>query len=173
MITPDDLNRFYNTFQRSYLEKAGSSWTREKFFARARFWTFYGDEDGFIAFREQRNGIRKLVCAAGEMDAITRGLRRLMEEREPVWGLVSERLIHPALRFGLMAPHHWEDGAATVEKIMLSIPDEELGGKLLAMRPDGGLIVEYNDLGTAIKYFVANRPYLKRLGYSAPAPCSN
>lgn len=130
---------------------------------RARNWTFYGDETGFVAFREQASGMRKLVGVAGDTAGVVKGLKRLMDEGKPVWGAVSARLAAASKRFGLIAPHQYMGGPLVIKLIMASIPSSVFGGVKPVVNKDGGVTLDYDDTGSAVKYFVANKAYFAGL----------
>ena len=158
-----DADRLYDVFKQSYDEATGASWSKEKFMQRARNWTFYGDETGFVAFREQASGMRKLVGVAGDTAGVVKGLKRLMDEGKPVWGAVSARLAAASKRFGLIAPHQYMGGPLVIKLIMASIPSSVFGGVKPVVNKDGGVTLDYDDTGSAVKYFVANKAYFAGL----------
>ena len=47
-----DLDRAYELFTASYQKGTGTSWSKAKFMQRASNWTFYGDNDGYVAVRK-------------------------------------------------------------------------------------------------------------------------
>jgi hypothetical protein len=158
-----DPDKLYDIFKTSYDEATGASWSKEKFMQRARNWTFYGDETGFVAFRQQASGMRKLVGVAGDTAGVVKGLKRLMDEGQPTWGAVSDRLAAASKRFGLIAPHKYLGGPMVIKMIMKSIPASVFGGVTPVVNADGGVTIDYDDTGSATKYFVANKAYFKEL----------
>lgn len=158
-----DPDRLYDIFKNSYDEATGASWTKEKFMQRARNWTFYGDDTGFVAFRAQASGMRKLVGVAGDTAGVIKGLKRLQDENKPVWGAVSGRLAAASKRFGLIAPHTYLGGPMVIKLLMKSIPASVFGGVTPKINSDGGVTLDYDDTGSAVKYFVANKEYFKQL----------
>jgi hypothetical protein len=107
--------------------------------------------------------MRKLVGVAGDTAGVVKGLKRLMDEGKPVWGAVSARLAAAAKRFGLIAPHQYIGGPMVIKLIMASIPDSVFGGVKPTVNSDGGVTLDYEDVGSATKYFVANKPYFREL----------
>ena len=81
-----DLQSFYNIFKTSYEKETGSSWGYDKLMSRARDWTFYGDEKGFVAVRVQASGMKKLVATAGDFRSVLKGFSELQSEGGPIWG---------------------------------------------------------------------------------------
>jgi len=162
-ISDFDPDEIYNIFASSYTETTGSSWSKEKFLKRAANWTFYGDSTGFVAFREQASGMRKLVAVAGETTGVVKGLKQVVDEGKPVWGAVSEKLARAAKRFGFIAPHTYPGGKLVIQTIMSSIPASVFGGVKPSITKDGGVILDYDDVGSTTKYFIANKPYFKHI----------
>ncbi len=154
-----DMDRIYEIFSTSYEATTGVSWSREKFMSRAANWTFYGNDVGFVAFRQQGSGMRKLVGVAGETTGVVIGLKRLIDEGKPVWGAVSEKLSKAAARFGFIAPHRYIGGPTILKLIMASIPTSVFGGTKPTVNPDGGVTLAYDDIGNVDKFFIANRAY--------------
>lgn len=159
-----DEDELYTVFKNSYDDATGKSWSKEKFLDRAKNWTFYGDATGFVAFREQASGMRKLVGVAGETSGVIVGLQRLMNENKPVWGAVSARLAKAAKRFGLIAPHRYIGGPMVIKIIMASIPNSVFGGVKPVINADGGVTIDMgDDIGNVEKYFVGNKSYFKAM----------
>jgi hypothetical protein len=158
-----DADRLYDVFRQSYDEATGASWSKEKFLQRARNWTFYGDETGFVAFREQASGMRKLVGVAGDTKGVVVGLKRLMDEGKPVWGAVSARLAAASKRFGLIAPASYPGGKLAIKLLLKTIPDSVFGGVKPRITKDGGAVLSYDDVGDVEKFFVCNKAYLSSM----------
>jgi hypothetical protein len=159
-ITDDQL---YDIFAKSYTATTGKTWGREKFLHKARLWTFYGDDTGFVAVRKQGNGMLKLVAIAGDTRGVVSGLKQLTEENEPTWGLVSPKLAVAAKRFGFIQPHTIVGGTFIMRMLMKTIPDSVFGGTKPIINPDGSFTISYDDLGETTKMFVANRAYFDKL----------
>jgi hypothetical protein len=158
-----DIDATYEVFRSSYESTTGQSWTREKFEDRARNWTFYGDATGFVAFREQASGMRKLVGVAGDTSGVVIGLKQLVDEGKPTWGAVSEKIARAAKRFGFIAPHTYLGGALVMRLIMKAIPASVFGGVKPEVNGKGGVTLSYEDLGEQTKFFIANKAYFGEL----------
>lgn len=148
----------YDIFSQSYKQATGSSWERDKFERRARNWTFYGDDTGYVAFRTQMGGMRKLTAMAGEISGIVKGMKQLSDENVPTWGLVSEKLARASKRFGFTAPHII-GGQDAILELLKNVPPAVFGGIIPKIEPDGGVIMHYADVGSVKKYFIANQAY--------------
>lgn len=158
-----DMDALYNIFSASYDKTTGQSWSREKFMNRAANWTFYGNNEGFVSFREQASGMRKLVGVAGETSGVVEGLKQLSAEDKPTWGAVSDKLARASKRFGFIAPHLYPGGGMVIKIVMSLIPKSVFGGLEPKIESDGGVTIAYDDIGDAKKYFIANRQYFAAL----------
>jgi len=160
-LTQEELDNIYNLFEKSYLEATGNSWTKEKFMSRARDWTFYiGPKGtGYIAIRNQKSGLSKLNGVAGNPKDIYQAYSYLVKESQdnPLWGMVSKELKNLANKSGLISPP-----GLLVKLAFKFIPSYVYGdAKILSIGLDGGVEFEYNDVGIAKKYLVANKAYYK------------
>ena len=155
-VDPDQL---YNTFKKSYEDSTGTSWSRDKLFSRARDWKFFGDETGFVAIRQQRSGMKKLVAVAGNPRSILKGLDELAKEGGPIWGAVSEEMIPMAKRRGFIAPHQIPGGTFFIKMLMKAIPSYVFGGVEPVVGNDGSITLDYADVGSAKKYIIGNKEY--------------
>ena len=161
---PDEINLTdaYGQFKDSYEKATGKSWTEEKFKGRAAGWIFYGDENGYIAIRPQRSGLYKLVGVAGNEEnprekvrSIRNAFSDLTSEGKPVWGMVSSDIKGLLEKHGFASPP-----ALAIKTLIKAIPSGVLGGAdVKKILPDGGVELEYSDVGSATKYFVANKEY--------------
>lgn len=149
-----DLDKAYEIFKQSYEQETGASWSKDKFLNRAYDWTFYGDETGFIAVRFQRSGLAKLVGAAGNPRGILKGIKELQAENKPVWGMASANIAAQLEKLGFIRPP-----AKMLKVIAKIIPKSVFGGVDYTVNTDGSLTFNYNDVGAATKYFVANKLY--------------
>lgn len=156
-------NRLFDSFKDSYEKETGSAWDRRKFDSRAHDWDFHGDDDGFIAVRPQRSGMKKLVGVAGNPRSIIKGMDSLQAEGGPIWGAVSSPLAAMAKKRGMIVPHLHFGGPFMIKKIIEQIPDYVFGGVRPKVLPDGGLELDYPDVGKVTKYMVVNKDYLKEL----------
>jgi hypothetical protein len=162
-MSPDQRNRMYDMFRDSYQRETGQSWDRPKFDSRAQNWQFYGDDEGFIAVRPQRSGLKKLVGAAGSPRSVLKGANDLLSEGSPIWGAVSSPLAAAAKKRGFIVPHLHFGGPTLIRMLIRQIPPEVFGGVTPKVLPDGGLELNYPDVGKATKYIVFNKEYLKHL----------
>lgn len=89
-LSIDEKNIIYNIFKSSYEKSLGTSWTKEKFFNRAKNWLFFGDMNGFICIRPQKSGFYKLVGVGGDLKSILKGLNELNSLNKPIWGMVDD-----------------------------------------------------------------------------------
>lgn len=166
MVSEDvnlDSDQLYDIFSASYEKSTGASWSKDKFMSRAANWTFYGDDTGFVAFREQASGMRKLVGVAGETAGVVKGLTQLRDEGKPTWGAVSEKLARASRRFGFIAPHTLTGGKMAIKTLLKAIPKSVFGGIKPEVDKDGGISIAYDDIGDTKKYLIANKEYFSNL----------
>lgn len=150
-IDPDTA---YELMKESYEKKLGTSWSKDKFLQRAENWDFYGDKNGFVAIRPQKDGLLKLVATAGRPMSIIRGFKEILELEKPLWGMVDEELKIKLNKAGLKSPH-----SLVVKAVMKLIPSSAFGDVSFTVNSNGSLTFNYEDVGKATKYFVANRNY--------------
>ncbi|CAB4211698.1 hypothetical protein UFOVP1414_3 [uncultured Caudovirales phage] len=156
-------NKLFDQFSSSYKKETGSSWDRPKFESRAQNWEFHGDADGFIAVRPQKSGMKKMVGVAGDPRSILKGVDSLQAEGGPIWGAVSSPLASMAKKRGMIVPHLHFGGPTLIKKVVPSIPDSVFGGVKPEVQKDGGLVMDYPDVGKTTKYLVMNKEYLKEV----------
>jgi YD repeat-containing protein len=155
-----DLNTAYNLFKTEYEKNGTPWWSQDKFNSRARSWEFYGDENGVVAIRRQRSGYAKLVGTAGNDRSKYKGFKEILSMNIPLWGMVTKPITEMAKKMGLRTPNFIE---RTVLKQTLMKHPEVMGDmKVLGYTNDGGVQVEYPDVGRSVKYFVANDAYYKK-----------
>ena len=152
-----NLDQAYEIFKTSYDKSTGASWSKDKFIQRARSWKFYGDQDGYVAVRPQRSGMLKLNGVAGNPKSIVKGLKELLAENHPTWGMVSEDMLPMAHKLGFITPP-----AFVIKLLVKSIPASVFGADF-DMNDDGSITLHYHDVGSATKYFIANKQYYKQL----------
>lgn len=159
-LSSTEKERIYSIFRDAYLKSTGAAWSKDKFYSKARLWTFYGLKDkGFVAVRKQRDNLNKLNGSAGEFSGIGVGMRELLSLNEPVWGAAPEKLNSTLCkRFGFIKPP-----AAVVKIMMQHIPKSVFGTDSLTVQDDGGITIDYSDVGTHTKYFYANDVYFKKV----------
>lgn len=157
-ITDLDLDSAYEIFRKSYEQETGASWDKNKFLSRARNWTFYGDNTGFVAVRFQRSGLAKLVGAAGNPRGILKGIKELQAENRPIWGMASAQIAAQLEKLGFIRPP-----AKMLKVIAKIIPKGVFGDVDYTVNADGSLTFNYSDVGAATKYFVANAQYFNTI----------
>jgi hypothetical protein len=156
-------NKLFDQFQASYKKETGSSWERPKFDNRAQNWEFHGDTDGFIAVRPQQSGMKKMVGVAGDPRSIIKGVDSLQAEGGPIWGAVSSPLAAMAKKRGMIVPHLHFGGPTLIKAIIPTVPDKVFGGVRPQVQKDGGLVMDYPDVGKTTKYLVMNKEYLNEM----------
>jgi hypothetical protein len=153
------LDSAYDIFKNEYDKSTGASWTYDKFMGRARNWEFYGDEKGYVAIRRQRSGLVKLVGMAGDNRSKLKGINDLISMKMPLWGMVSKDIKDIAVRKGMREPNFLER-----QVLKRSIPPEVLGGaEILEYQKDGGIKLQYPDVGVVVKYLVGTPEYYAKL----------
>lgn len=154
-----DPDKLYTAFKSSYEKETGAAWSEDKFLNRAQNWTFYGDDNGYVAVREQRSGMKKLVGVAGDPKSILKGLDELQAEGGPIWGAVSAPLAKIAKKRGMIVPHLVMGGPFFIKTLVKMIPASVFGGHEPSVTEDGGVQFSYEDVGTHTKYLIGNRAY--------------
>ena len=153
------LDAAYEIFKNEYDKSTGASWSYDKFMGRARNWEFYGDEKGYVAIRRQRSGLVKLVGMAGDNRSKLKGINDLISMKMPLWGMVSKDIKDIAVRRGMREPNFLER-----QVLKRSIPPEVLGGaEILEYQKDGGIKLQYPDVGVVVKYLVGTPEYYAKL----------
>ena len=153
------LDTAYEIFKNEYDKSTGTSWSYEKFMGRARGWEFYGDEKGYVAVRRQRSGFVKLVGMAGDNRSKLKGIQDLVSQNLPLWGMVSKEIKDIGIRKGMREPNFLER-----QVLKRSIPPEVLGGaEILEYQKDGGIKLQYPDVGVVVKYLVGTPQYYAKL----------
>lgn len=158
-IDDTDPSALYSVFQGSYERATGASWDERKFRSRAQNWTFYGDEKGFVAVRQQRSGMKKLVAVAGERASIQKGMAELSAQGGPIWGAVTDQMARASKRYGFIAPHTYPGGPTFIKMLVRLIPAEVFGAHTVTVANDGGIQIEYGDVGQTTKYLIGNPAY--------------
>lgn len=151
-------DNIYNLFKSSYEKTLGTSWSKDKFNTRAYNWLFYGDDNGFVAVRPQRSGFQKLVGVGGNAKSILKGLDELNSQNLPIWGMVSSDIQKLMNKKGFITPP-----AMLLKLLFKIIPKEVFGGSDFVINKDGSITLNYEDVGQATKYFIANKLYFKQL----------
>lgn len=153
------LEQAYDIFKNEYEKSTGKSWDRNKFMGRASNWEFYGDDKGYVAIRRQRSGFVKLVGMAGDMRSKLKGMQDLLSMNLPLWGMVSKEIKDLAIRKGMRMPNILER-----QVLKRNIPSEVFGdAKILDYMSDGGIKIQYPDIGVVIKYLIGTPSYYSEL----------
>lgn len=160
-LDTEGVDRLVASFRKSYEAQTGSSWAEDKIVDRARNWTFYGDEDGYLAVRVQASGMKKMVAVAGDPKSVLKGMKELQAEGGPIWGAVSGELATMAKKRGMIVPHLIPGGAALVKAMAAAIPSSVFGGVKPTVNDNGGVVLDYEDVGSTVKYFVGNKDYFQ------------
>jgi hypothetical protein len=158
-LSPDSINldKAYEMFATNYIKATGVAWSKNKFLSRAQNWKFYGEEGkGYVAVRPQRSGLIKLVGVGGSPLAIAKGMKELLALKKPVWGMVSAELVKAVNKLGLKTPPAW-----VIRQMLKSIPSNVISSAPYTINSDGSITLEYEDVGRARKFFVANNEYYK------------
>jgi hypothetical protein len=169
-FTFDTLNvdNAYDIFNQSYIKSTGKSWDKDKFVERARNWTFYGDENGYVAIRVQNSGMVKLVGVAGSPKSIYKGIQEVKNKYSnmPLWGMVSKEIANQSEKMGFKVLRLKNDISAKIflKLIKTIIPSSVFGGaKINGINSDGTIGFEYSDVGEANKVLVGNEMYFNGL----------
>jgi hypothetical protein len=157
-LDSDKQDKIYDIFKKSYESSVGVSWSKDKFFSRAKNWLFFGDENGFVTVRVQQSGMYKLTGVAGNTKSIINGLNELQSINVPIWGMVSKDIQNMATKKGLKTPPSF-----LIKILIKFIPSSVFGGVDFDVNSDGSLTMKYSDVGESKKYFIANDEYFKKI----------
>lgn len=160
-----DMNKAYEIFNQEYMQSTGKSWTKDKFLQRARNWEFWGDENGFVATRNQNSGFVKLVGAAGSDKSKYKGFKELTQKNLPVWGMVDVKIAGLLKKMGYRGPNMVER-MAFKSLLKSGKMDAVLGGAKLESIKDDEITLTYPDVGTVTKYFMGSPQYWKKMHVS-------
>ena len=153
-------DRIFEIFEKEYLASTGHSWNKHKFMSRAADWNFYGNTNGFVTIRKQNSGFVKLVGAAGAMKSKYLGFKKIKDLNYPLWGLVSKDIAQLLIKMGgYRSPN-------MIEMMLLkaNISKAVLGdASIKEYTKDGGIVINYPDVGVVTKYFVGSDAYYKKL----------
>lgn len=161
-----DIEKKYDLFKAEYDKSTGKSWPFEKFVERSRNWTFYGDEKGFVAVRFQRSGYVKLVGMAGSMRSKLVGLKQLLDQNLPLWGMVSDQIAELAKKVGFIVPPQF-----IVNQIIKHI-DPSVLANAQAKVVDSGIQIDYSDVGSVVKKLIVTKPYIQKFIKETNIPMS-
>ena len=154
-----DLDAAFDVFEKEYIAATGKAWDKGKFMSRASNWTFYGDQNGYIAIRPQNSGFYKLVATAGSMKSKYKGFLEVLQLHIPLWGVVTKDIKDMLVKKGFKTPNK-------LEQILLKkmITSKVLGdAEILGYAPDGAVRLRYPDMGDMEKYLVGSPEYWKKL----------
>lgn len=153
-LTPEEQENIYDLYKTSYEKSVGNAWDQYKFFERAEDWYFFGDQSGYVATRRQGSGMYKLAVVGGNVRGILKGMQELTSLNEPIWGMVSSDILPMMKKLGFKTPN-----ALTMNALLRLIPKEVFGGVDFKINLDGSITLNYEDTGSARKYFVGNQQY--------------
>jgi hypothetical protein len=165
-----NLVKTYDLFKNSYEKATGQTWTLEKFASRVRNWTFYGDDNGFVAVRFQKSNKVKLVGVAGSTKSIIRGFRELTSDNagKPIWGAVNLQIANMIAKldsnYRVLKLPGGMIGFFLFNAIKTIIPTMSMGGaEITGSKPDGSITFKYRDVGETNKVLVGNKEYFDLL----------
>jgi len=165
-----DLVKAYELFKQSYEKATGQAWTFDKFVSRAKNWTFYGDENGFVAVRFQKSNRIKLVGVAGSTKSIIRGFNELNADNpgKAIWGAVSLEIANMIARlnpnYSVLKIPGGMVGSFLFNAIKTILPTMIMGGaSITGSKPDGSITFNYPDVGETNKVLVGNKEYFELL----------
>jgi hypothetical protein len=151
-----NLDRAYDLFSKEYIQSTGKTWDKYKFLERAKNWKFFGDQNGYVALRPQRSGFYKLVGTAGSDKSKYKGFLEIKSQKLPIWGMVTKNIANILIKKGFRYP-------TEEELILLKLNLENSGilgnAKITEYLPDGGIRINYPDVGETEKYFVGSPEY--------------
>jgi hypothetical protein len=110
--------------------------------------------------RPQRSGFYKLVGTAGSNKSKYKAFLEIESLNLPVWGMVSKEVANLLLKRSYRMPTTEE-----IESLKILLSGNYILGdaKLVELLPDGGIILDYPDVGRVVKYFVGSEPYWEKL----------
>lgn len=152
-----DLDRAYELFRNEYIKATGKSWSKSKFLDKARKWTFFGDEDGFVAVRFQTSGYVKLVGMAGSRKSKLLGFRELMSKGYPIWAGGDAKLTNILVSQGFIRVPY------ILLKLFEKVIEYQMGSIPITVNKDGSITIDYYDVGPATKYIVATKEYFEKV----------
>jgi hypothetical protein len=163
-----NLDKAYDVFNQSYIKSTGKSWEKDKFIERAYGWTFFGDENGYVAVRPQQSGMVKFVGVAGSLKSIYKGIQELKAKYNsvPVWGMVSKEISDQVGKLGFKTLRLKNDLSSKIFLKLLKtvIPASVFGGaEITGINSDGTLSFQYKDVGEVNKVLIGNDKYFDAL----------
>ena len=106
---------------------------------------------------------------AGHPKSILKGLQELKSLGYPLWGMASDLIADTMAKRGFFALRG--PGAGEIIKILSSfIFTNAIFTKIKEIKPNGSIIIEYEDLGKVEKYFIANKTYFDKLLLNPKVP---
>lgn len=147
-----EILRKYELFKQSYEKATQNSWTYEKFKQRSQYWDFYGDYNGYVSVRMQKNGLYKFTSVAGSLKSISKGLEEISKKNLPVWGAVSPKIGEVMVkRYGYYKPNNF------LMKMLYKIFKKSSGDVKTELNSDGTITVHYEDVGVVDKVIITNQ----------------
>ena len=153
-LSDKEQDNIYQLYKNSYEKSVGNAWDEDKFFERAEDWNFFGDQIGYVAARLQGSGLYKLAVVGGNVRGILKGMQELTSLNKPTWGMVSSDILPMMKKLGFKTPN-----ALIMNALLRLIPKEIFGGVDFKINIDGSITLNYEDTGSAKKYFVGNQLY--------------
>ena len=184
-MTPEQRDKAWQLFEKSYTKayetevakaaKEGREpnvvkpWDRGHFESRARSWSFYGDDNGYVTARFQQNkenpddSMFKLVGTAGSPKSQLKGFIELQKSGKAIWGVVTENIKDMAVRFGFITP-----SAESMKILRDFIPEGAKASEMISgINDDGSIQVNMPNSDQVItKFYIANDLYYKALAKS-------
>lgn len=149
-----DINDLYDKFKNNHEEISGIMWDKKD----STDIQYFGDEHGYIAIQPQPSGLYKLIGAAGSHRSKIKGMEEIINQKLPVWGLVSKQIKNILLKIGFQEPDYREF------KILYPHAQSIINnGTIKDITNDKGLKINYGGIGTVIKYFVGTSDYWKNI----------
>lgn len=153
-LSPDEQKHLYDLYKNSYDKSVGNAWDSQKFFDRAENWIFFGDKTGYVAARPQESGMYKLAVIGGNPRGILKGIQELSSLNKPTWGMVSKDILPMMKKLGFKTPN-----ILVIKTLLKIIPKNVFGQTDYKVNSDGSITLNYEDTGSATKYFVGNQQY--------------
>lgn len=89
-LSPEEQDKIFDAFTKSYIDATGASFGRNDFQWRAEGWEFYGSLEGGVAIRRQNSGGLKITASYGEVNEVIKGFRELISKNpgKVIWGVM-------------------------------------------------------------------------------------
>jgi len=152
-----DLDKAYDVFRNEYIKSTGYSWPKETFISKAKHWTFYGNDTGWIAAKKNNNDYMKLVAMAGNMMRKTKTLRALVQTNVPLYGVCTANVVPFLSGAGMMPP---PNKYALDAALQLNILGD---ATFIDYSDDGGIILNFPGIGKLTKYVMGTPAFWQKL----------